>query len=252
MNLLQYQPGNSFLHRLNPVTKLLAVFLYCVACIISDSILVELGLILVMLLICSFARLGKRALSLTKNLLVLGGMMFILQLLFVRSGDPLLSIGSFCLFTTGGLFSALLLGSRIIATMLPMMLLFAITQMNDLCGALVKRLHIPYRYAFIVTTAFRFVPLFTSEFHDIEDAQKARGVEYDTKNIFKKIGLVVPLFVPLLMSSLKKVDSGAISAEVRGFNLRTVQSGYRDYPFHPADGICIAFTVLLIALSALI
>lgn len=252
MNLLQYQPGHSFLHRLNPVTKLLAVFLYCAACIISDSILAELGLIMLMLLICTFAGLGRRALSLTKNLLALGGMMFILQLLFVRSGEPLLSIGSFCLFTTGGLFSALLLGLRIIATMLPMMLLFAITQMNDLCGALVKRLHIPYRYAFIVTTAFRFVPLFTSEFHDIEDAQKARGVEYDTKNIVKKIGLVVPLFVPLLMSSLKKVDSGAISAEVRGFNLRSVQSGYRDYPFHRIDGVCIAFTVLLVVVSTLI
>ena len=73
MNLLQYQPGNSFLHKLNPVTKLLAVFLYCVACIISDSIFVELGLILLMLVICFFAGLGKRALSLTKNLLILGG-----------------------------------------------------------------------------------------------------------------------------------------------------------------------------------
>ena len=72
--------------------------------------------------------------------------------------------------------------------MLPLMLLFAITKMNDLCGALVKRLHVPYRYAFIVTTAFRFVPLFTSEFHDIEDAQKARGVEYDG-GIIKKLKL---------------------------------------------------------------
>ena len=252
MNLLQYQPGESFLHKLNPVTKLLAVFLYCVACIISDSIFVELGLIFLMLIICFFAGLGKRALSLTKNLLILGGMMFILQLLFVRTGKPLLKIGSLCIFTTDGVFSALLLSCRIIATMLPMMRLFAITQMTDLCGAMVKRLHIPYRYAFIVTTAFRFVPLFTSEFHDIEDAQKARGVEYDTKNIFKKIGLVVPLVVPLLMSSLKKVDAGAMSAEVRGFNLRTVRSGYRDYPFAAGDGVCIALTVVLIIISALL
>ena len=102
-----------------------------------------------------------------------------------------------------------------------------------------------------MTTAFRFVPLFTAEFHDIEDAQKARGVEYDG-GLIKKLKLSVPLFVPLLMSSLKKVDSGAMSAQLRGFNLRTVSSGYREYPFTAADIGCILLSVLLIAAAAIV
>ncbi|MCD8075038.1 MAG: energy-coupling factor transporter transmembrane protein EcfT [Lachnospiraceae bacterium] len=247
MNLLDYVPGDSFLHRLNPVMKLLAAFLYGIACILCGSVLMELFYIVLMILISSFAGLQKRALRLTRNLLVLGLIMFLLQLLFVRTGDPLLVIGGFCVFTVGGLKSALLLSLRIVATMLPLMLLFAITRMNDLCGALVKRLHVPYRYAFIVTTAFRFVPLFTTEFHDIEDAQKSRGVEYDTGNIFHRIRLIVPLFVPLLISSMKKVDAGAMSAQLRGFNLRTVDSGYHEYPFHKEDAVCLVFLAAVLA-----
>ena len=131
------------------------------------------------------------------------------------------------------------------------MLLFAITQMNDLCNALVKRLHLPYRYAFIVTTAFRFVPIFATEFHDIQDAQKARGVDFDTKNIFRKIGLVAPLCVPLLVSSLKKVDVSAMSAEMRGFELRGYKSGYKEYPFGVRDLVTVAVLVALIAITAL-
>ena len=218
MNLLDYVPGTSFLHKLNPVTKLAAAFLYGVICIVTDSVMMELFWILLMLLICSLAGLGKRALRLTRNLLVLGLIMFVLQLLFVRTGEPLLVIGDFCLFTWGGLFSALLLSFRIVGTMLPLMLLFAITRMNDLCGALVKRLHVPYRYAFIVTTAFRFVPL----------------------------------FVPLLISSLKKVDAGAMSAQLRGFHLRTTKSGYHTYPFHAGVGVCVAVLILLLIAAVIL
>ncbi len=252
MNLLQYVPGDSFLHKLNPVTKLFAAFLYGVACIVTQSVWVEIVLIMLMLAISTLAGLQKRALHLAKNLFILGLFMFVLQLLFVRTGEPLLVYNNFCFFTTGGLSSALLLSFRIIGTMLPLMLLFAITQMNDLCSALVKCLHVPYKYAFIVTTAFRFVPLFTTEFHDIEDAQKARGVEYDTKNFFKKMSLIAPLFVPLLISSLKKVDSGAVSAELRGFHLRTVKSGYKEYPFGLQDGICAVCILCLIAGAAVL
>lgn len=251
MNLLNYVPGNSFLHRLNPLTKLLAAFLYGAACIMCTSILGQLFFITFILVVSMIAGVGKRGLHLVKMLFILGFLMFILQVIFVRDGAPLLVVGNVTICTTGGLTSAFLMSLRIIATMLPLMILFAVTQMNDLCNALVKKCKVPYRYAFIVTTAFRFVPLFTSEYHAIEEAQKARGVEYDTKNIVKKLKLVVPLVVPLLVSSIKKVDSSASSAEVRGFHLRTVKSGYKEYPFHVTDGVVVLFLAALIIVSAL-
>ncbi|MCR5771725.1 MAG: energy-coupling factor transporter transmembrane protein EcfT [Butyrivibrio sp.] len=251
MNLLNYVPGNSFLHKLNPVTKLVAAFMYGIAAIICNNVYAEVGFIVLMILISATAGIAKRAIYLTRNLMILGLIMFIIQLFFVRSGDPLLVIGGAVLFTTGGLKSALLLSLRVIAAMLPLMLLFAITQMNDLCNAMVKRLHLPYRYAFIVTTAFRFVPIFATEFHDIQDAQKARGVDFDTKNIIRKLKLIAPLCVPLLVSSLKKVDISAMSAEMRGFELRGYESGYKQYPFGIRDLITIIVLVVLIVVSVM-
>jgi energy-coupling factor transport system permease protein len=251
VNLLNYVHGNSFLHRLNPVTKLASAFMYGIAAIICNNVYAEIGFIVLMILISATAGIAKRALYLTRNLMILGLLMFVIQLFFVRTGEPLLVIGGFVLFTTGGLKSALLLSLRVIAAMLPLMLLFAITQMNDLCNALVKRVHLPYRYAFIVTTAFRFVPIFATEFHDIQDAQKARGVDFDTKNIFRKLKLIAPLCVPLLVSSLKKVDISAMSAEMRGFELRGYKSGYKEYPFKAGDLLTFVVLAGLIVLSVI-
>ena len=250
MNLLNYVPGDSFLHRLNPITKLAAAFLYGIGCILCDSIVMELVFIALMLLISASAGLGGRALRLTRTLIILGLFMFVLQLFFVRTGEPLLTMRGFVLITSGGLRSALLLSLRVVATMLPLMLLFAITPMNDLCNALVKRAHVPYRYAFIITTAFRFVPLFSAEFHEIQDAQRARGVDFETKNIIRKVQLVAPLCVPLLVSSLEKVNSSAISAEMRGFELRTRTSGYKEYPFTGKDALVFALLIAMVICSA--
>ncbi len=252
MNLLDYVPGNSFLHRLNPITKLASAFLYGIVCILCDSVVMECILIALMIGVSAATGLAVRAVKLTQRLIVLGLLMFVLQLFFVRTGSPLITLRGFVLITTGGMHSALLLSLRVVATMLPLMLLFAITQMNDLCNALVKRARLPYRYAFIITTAFRFVPLFSTEFHEIEDAQRARGVDFETKNIVRKVRLIAPLCVPLLVSSLKKVNSSAISAELRGFELRNRHSGYKEYPFSARDAVVIAVLAGMLIVTALV
>lgn len=251
MNLLNYVSGDSCLHKLNPITKLLIAFLYGIACILCNNVFGEIAFIIFMIFVSYLSGIGERALRLTKNLLILGLLMFVIQLFSVRTGAPLLKTYNFVWFTTGGLESACLLSLRVVATMLPLMMLFAITQMNDLCNALVQKAHVPYRYAFIVTTAFRFVPIFTTEFHDIQDAQKARGVDYDTKNFIRKLQLIAPLCVPLLVSSLKKVNSSAISSEMRGFNFRTRTSGYKQYPFSARDFLVTGVVICLIAISIL-
>ena len=80
----------------------------------------------------------------------------------------------------------------------------------------------------------------------IMEAQTARGVEFDG-GFVKKVRLMVPLCVPLLVSSVRKTNSAAIAAEVRGFNLRTRESGFKEYPFSGID-----FAVMAIAAALLI
>jgi energy-coupling factor transport system permease protein len=124
--------------------------------------------------------------------------------------------------------------------------------MGDISNVLNRYLRIPYKYTFALTTAMRFIPLFSDEMAGIMEAQIARGVEFDTKNFFKKIALLLPLCVPLLISSVRRIEGGAISAELRGFNFRTPASAYKRYGFGAGDagilllcGAAVAAAVIL-------
>ena len=100
-----------------------------------------------------------------------------------------------------------------------------------------------------------FIPVFMNDMAGIMEAQTARGVEFDG-GLVKKVRLMVPLCVPLLVSSVRKTNSAAIAAEVRGFNLRTCESGFKEYPFSGTDfaamGIAAALLVVAILLSVLL
>ena len=81
------------------------------------------------------------------------------------------------------------------------------------------------------------------------EAQTARGVEFDQGGMVRKIRLMVPLCVPLLVSSVRQTNRSAIAAEVRGFNLRTRESGYKRYPMTGADWAVIALGVVVLAVA---
>ena len=132
---------------------------------------------------------------------------------------------------------------------LPLILVLMVTKLTDLANACVEVLHVPYRYAFTFTTALRFVPVFSQEMNAIMEAQTARGVQYDTKNPFKKLQLMLPLCVPLLVSSVGRTDATALAAEQRGFYLRTRESSYKRYPLAARDWLALACCVALIALG---
>lgn len=124
-----------------------------------------------------------------------------------------------------------------------------ITKLGDIANACCKVLHVPYKYAFTFTSAVHFIPVFMNDMKGIMEAQTARGVEFDSDSIVKKLQLMVPLCVPLLVSSVRKINSAAIAAEVRGFNLRTPASGYKEYPFSGKDVLAMVLCLALIALA---
>jgi energy-coupling factor transport system permease protein len=115
---------------------------------------------------------------------------------------------------------------------------------------MVKELHIPYKYAFTFTSAIRFIPVFSSEMSGIIESQKARGVDFDVKNPFKKLGMILPLCFPLLMGAVRKIEFTAKAAELRGFYFRTRQSCTKVYKHHLRDYIFIlgGFVILAVAI----
>lgn len=246
---LDYVPGNSLLHRLNPLTKLLLSLVLCISCFLSDNHIFVLGVITVNLLMGVLAGVAGRSVRIIKALVKLSIVLFIVQVLFIRDGNILLKLPLNIIVTDAGVSFSLLFCMRFIAATMPLVLMLSVTQMSDLTGVLVSKLRVPFRYTFVLTTAIRFIPIFSNEMASIMEAQIARGVDFDTKNFFKKIKLLLPLCVPLLISSVKRIDSGAIAAELRGFNLRKMDSGYKQYPFKINDFAALAASLALIVVS---
>ena len=86
----------------------------------------------------------------------------------------------------------------------------------------------------------------------IMEAQTARGVAFDTKNPFKKLGLILPLCMPLLISSVGRIHDTAAAAEMRGFTLRTRESQSRRYTFKSGDLFAALIAAALVAAGALL
>ena len=250
---LEYKSGNSIFHKMNPLSKLILSVVLCAMCFVSKNLLFILAIIVVNILIAYAAGIQKMAMSIISGLFKLSLILFIVQVLFIRSGDVIFTIPGLGIpITKYGVYFSLLFVLRLLATALPLAIMLSVTQMSDLANVMVSKLKIPYKYAFAIITVIRFIPVFASEMTGIMEAQTARGVEFDTKNIFKKIGLIIPLCVPLLISSVKRVDSSAMAAELRGFNRRTAKSGYKKYPFTKYDSFALFICVVVIVSGILI
>lgn len=243
--LFQYVPGNSVIHRLNPVTKIFLSIVICAAAIVTDR-LWFLGVLLVVdLLIGVIAGVADRTWSIFRGLLKIAVFLFILQILLIRKGTPV-----FWIITDEGLLTAAKVVLRLMIVCIPLALVLAVTKISDLTNALVKVLHLPYPYAFTLSTAIRFIPQFLEEMSGIMEAQTARGVAFDKARGLKKFSMILPLCAPLLISSVRRTDMTAAAAEVRGFRLRTRASGYKQYPFTKLD--LGAFVICLVLLAGAI
>jgi energy-coupling factor transport system permease protein len=240
--LFQYVPGNSVIHRLNPVTKIFLSIVICAAAIVTDKLWFLGVLLAVDLLIGVIAGVANRTWSIFRGLLKIAVFLFILQILLIRKGTPV-----FWIITDEGLLTAAKVVLRLMIVCIPLALVLAVTKISDLTNALVKVLHLPYPYAFTLSTAIRFIPQFLEEMSGIMEAQTARGVAFDKARGLKKFSMILPLCAPLLISSVRRTDMTAAAAEIRGFRLRTRASGYKQYPFTKLDLGTLVISLALLA-----
>ncbi len=236
LDVIDYTPGKSLLHRLNPVTKLAIAAAIIAATFLTQSPFALTALLALTLAIGAYAGVARRLTGLLKVLLPIVVVMFTLQVAFTPAGEHIVAFA-----TVDGVIGGLRACLRLVGVALPLVLMLSVTRLTDLANACVEVLHVPYRYAFTFTTALRFVPVFTREMNAIMEAQTARGVHFDTGN-------PIPVCIPLLVTSVQKTDATALAAEQRGFYLRTRASSYRRYPMTATDiavlGCCLALVAI--------
>ena len=167
----------------------------------------------------ALAGIGKQTLRTLLGLCKFSSILFLLQVFFISEGRVLLALPLGLAVTGEGIVFSARLCLRLIGATLPLTVMLAVTRLSDLTRALERTLRVPYRYAFALSTAIRFIPILARDFSAVVEAQTARGVELDG-NLLQRVRLLLPLCVPLLVSSVRRIESAALSAELRGFHLR--------------------------------
>ena len=253
ITLGQYYPGDSVVHRLDPRVKMILMIVYIVMVFLVQGFLgyVCLAAFLAAATLLSHIRV-KFLLRSIRPVLFIVVFTFLLNILFTRGEHPIVEWGILRIYWEGVRF-AVFMSLRLVFLLAGTSLLTLTTSPMALTDALERLLkplnavHFPvHEMAMMMTIALRFIPTLLEETDKIMKAQTARGVEFDG-GVLKKVRLMMPLCVPLLVSSVRKTNSAAIAAEVRGFNLRTRESGFKEYPFAGIDFAALAVAVAIAA-----
>ena len=247
---LEYVPGDSFLHRMNPSVKLICAVLFAIACFVTSNLPFLVVMLVIALALAFSCGMSRETAGLCKAVFGFSLILAAVILLTTPQGVQLVPL-PWGYIGTGSLLAALTVIIRLMAAAIPLFLVFYVTRMSDITNSAVKQLHVPYKYAFTFTSTVHFIPVFMNDMAGIMEAQTARGVQFDG-SLAKKVRLMIPLCVPLLVSSVRKTNSAAIAAEVRGFNLRTRQSGFKEYPLTGIDFAALAVSVLLLVAAIVV
>lgn len=245
--LTDYVQGNSLMHRLHPLTKFLwSITVVCLS-LLSTNPIILLVVFASNIIVTISSGLLRKMIPVFKGLIIFSLILVLCQVFLVEDGEPyyLLPFAQLGRVTDLGLQLSLIMALRMINTVSTIPLLLMTTRMTDLSYMLTGTLRLPYSYVFMFLTALQFIPAYISEMNRILKAQMARGYESDTKNIFKKLAVIIPLAVPLLVMAVRKIQVRAISMDLRGFgnsnrtSYRSIQLKMPDY----ISGILMLVTI---------
>ena len=253
ITLGQYFPGNTVVHRLDPRTKLLMTLLYIVALFLCKWF-VSYGLMLVFLLTAILlSKIRPKALFKgLKPLIIIIAFTAIINL-FYTDGQVLVEFWIFKI-TREGLQNAFFLVLRIMMLVMGTFLLTYTTSPIALTDGLesllspLKKLHFPvHELALMMSIALRFIPTLIEETDKIISAQKARGADFETGNIFRRAKALIPILVPLFVSAFRRADELATAMECRCYHGGEGRTKLKQLKYHTRAGLCLLLGVCLLA-----
>jgi len=253
ITLGQYFPGDTVVHRLDPRTKLIATVLYIVALFCAKSFIEYAVVALTLLLAVKLSRVKFK--SLVRGLKpVLFIIVFTAVLnLFFTPGTSIFEWGVLRV-TREGVFTALSMMARITLLIMGTFLLtyttspIALTDGMESLLAPLKKLRVPvHEFAMMMSIALRFIPTLIEETDKIMSAQKARGADFESGNLFARAKALIPLLVPLFVSAFRRADELAMAMECRCYHGGEGRTKLRVLRYAARDGVTIALYALVCA-----
>ena len=224
ITLGQYFPGDTVVHRLDPRTKILLVFLYIVALFVANS-----WVTYALMALCLGGTIAVSKIRLKVMVKGLKPLLFVIVFtavlnMFYTSGEILVSFWIFKI-TREGIVNAIFMALRIVMLVMgtfmltyttsPIMLTYGL----ELLMGPLKKVKVPvHELAMMMSMALRLIPTLIEETDKIMSAQKARGAEFDTGNLIEKAKAMLPILVPLFISAFRRADELATAMEARCYH----------------------------------
>lgn len=258
ITLGQYYPVDSWVHRLDPRTKILLTIALIVAVFMVHSLV---GYALVLGFVYLVARLAKipfkmlvKGVKALKFILILT---FLLNLFF-NNGTTMLIEWGFLKISAEGLNQAIHYSLRLIFLVMGTSLMtlttspIALSDGIELLLSPLKKLHFPaHELAMMMSIALRFIPTLMEEADKIMKAQMARGADFESGNLIARAKAMVPLLVPLFVSAFRRAGDLAMAMESRCYHGGENRTRLRVLKITRNDWIAAAAVAALIALIVL-
>ncbi|MGN0623969.1 MAG: energy-coupling factor transporter transmembrane component T family protein [Oscillospiraceae bacterium] len=255
----QYFPGRSPVHRMDPRVKLVLTIAYIVMLFMSQSIYGLLVGITFTVLAFAVSRIPFKMMRKSlKPIVPIIIFTALLNLFFVRTGDVLWEF-YFIKITREGVHTAVFMTIRIICLIVGTSLLTYTTSPIELTDAIerllspLKKIKVPvHELAMMMTIALRFIPTLIEETDKIMAAQKARGADMETGSVIQRARALIPILIPLFVSSFRRAEELAMAMECRCYHGGEGRTRMKQLKTGAVDYIAIAVTALFIAAVAVI
>lgn len=253
ITLGQYFPGNSLLHRFDPRSKILFTVLFIAAIFLCKG-LVSYGItLLILLMMISISKVQPRVFLKGMKPVVFIVVCTAILNLFYTSGTVLWSWGILKI-TEEGIWKAGFMVLRILMLIACTLLLTYTTSPILLTDGLekllrpLKKLNFPvHELSMMMSIALRFIPTLIQETDKIISAQKARGADFDSGSLIQKAKALIPILIPLFISSFRRAEELAIAMECRCYHGDEGRTSLRQLRYAGRDYGLIVFSIALCA-----
>ena len=257
ITLGQYYPGNSFIHRLDPRTKILSTLLLIVAVFLANTAIGYAALCAMVLFIILVSGLPfMLVLKSVKPLLFIIVLTLVLHAV-MGQGEHVLYQWKFIKVTEEGLQLGVQMAMRLILLLMISSILTFTTSpivLTDGIEALLRPFRVigvpAHELAMMMTIALRFIPTLMEETDRIIKAQTARGADFSGGNLLVRAKNMLPILVPLFISAFRRADDLAVAMEARCYRGGEGRTRMHQLAYRPGDVMAFVFAFAMIGLLA--
>ncbi|MBP3038280.1 energy-coupling factor transporter transmembrane protein EcfT [Bacillaceae bacterium Marseille-Q3522] len=255
----RYIPGDSWIHQLDPRSKLICGFYFIFLLLFANNWRTYLLLICFTVLLMILSKVAIRIYFRgVRPLLWLILFTVFLQILFTGGGQVYLRWGVLTI-SSNGIMNGFYIFCRFVMLIFFAAVITFTTKPVELATALstllrpLRRFRVPvHDISLMLSVSLRFVPTLLDETEKIIDAQRARGNEFGEGNVFQQMKKIIPLFLPLFASSFYRAEQLADAMEVRGYQSNGERSSFRSLHWKKSDTFSLFILAVLTCLLVLL